>query len=181
MIDGLLLFFYFLFFCRSKSNLGPDEEVEEEEGEATVPHQESNCSRPKEQREQPEKQPRCKKLKTGLGEAMDERLLKIIEDPPAKPHVPQDEDEMFHFAMSIVPMLNRLPLRARRKARIDIITLIDSMQAQVEQLQDAHQASSASHSGWTGHWQTRPQSQSSPSGSIYSMDLSNRRSYTNMH
>ena len=71
---------------------------------------------------------------------VEERLLSIISEPTTaqnqpqpiphdpKPYVPNDDDEMYYFALSIVPALTKLNEKARREARIAIDTLIGKLQ-----------------------------------------------------
>ena len=60
-----------------------------------------------------------------------ERLFQILEEPqhPTTPRVPEGDEQMYYFALSIVPCLNSLSQRGRLQARIRIMTLLDEFVA----------------------------------------------------
>ncbi|XP_052456732.1 uncharacterized protein LOC128016252 [Carassius gibelio] len=62
-----------------------------------------------------------KRRRTVSPTTTEQQLLDIITQPttPAPPNVPRQEDEMYYFALSLVPKLNRLLPRNRTRADTD--------------------------------------------------------------
>ena len=56
-------------------------------------------------------------------ESLEDRLLAMVQEPPQHMHhrVPQEEDEMLHFALSLVPLLNKLSGWGKLRAKIALL------------------------------------------------------------
>ncbi|XP_041645374.1 uncharacterized protein LOC121510985 [Cheilinus undulatus] len=67
-----------------------------------------------------------------LPPTVEKQLLDIIRQPlttPA-PHVPSQDEEMFYFALSLVPQLNRLSRATQTQAKIHILAYLAGLEAQ---------------------------------------------------
>lgn len=73
----------------------------------------------------------------------EQQLLDIITQPTttAPPHVPRQEDEMYYFALSLVPKLSRLHPRNQNRAQIHILNYLSNLELEDENQQ--HQATQA--------------------------------------
>lgn len=89
-------------------------------------------------------QQRQKRRRTVSPTSTEQQLLDIITQPatPAPPNVPRPEDEMYYFALSLIPKLNRLLPRSRTRAQIQILTLLDELECNDE---DQRQQAAAAH------------------------------------
>ncbi|XP_065120436.2 uncharacterized protein [Paramisgurnus dabryanus] len=82
----------------------------------------------------PEQQQGTQKRKR-LPSAVEEQLLDIITqtNSPILPHVPREVDEMYYFALSLVPKLNRLHPRNQTKAQIHILQYLADLELEDKQ------------------------------------------------
>ncbi|KAM9321813.1 uncharacterized protein KZ484_021879 [Pholidichthys leucotaenia] len=61
---------------------------------------------------------------------IEQQLLDIIKQPATNtpPHVPTSEEEMYYFALSLVPRLNRLSRATQGEAQIHILTYLSELE-----------------------------------------------------
>ncbi|XP_049459842.1 uncharacterized protein LOC125905717 [Epinephelus fuscoguttatus] len=85
-------------------------------------------------------------------------LLDIL-TTPVPPHVPKDEEEMYFFALSLVPRLNRLPRSTQACAQIHILQYLTDLEK--EEQGKLTQASPSVTRPTPLHWQQTTQPQSS--------------------
>ncbi|XP_078018337.1 uncharacterized protein LOC144458772 [Epinephelus lanceolatus] len=88
-------------------------------------------------------------------------LLDILttEETPVPLHVPKDEEEMYFFALSLVPRLNRLPRSTQARAQIHILQYLTDLEK--EEQDKLTQASPSVTRPTPLHWQQTTQPQSS--------------------
>ncbi|CAK6980924.1 histone-lysine N-methyltransferase 2B-like [Scomber scombrus] len=68
---------------------------------------------------------RAQRHDTDIGE----RLMSLLEQPLPKPHMPDGElDEAYHFALSLVPMVNRLNRDRRQQAKVEILSVLHNLE-----------------------------------------------------
>ncbi|CAM4572105.1 unnamed protein product [Leuciscus chuanchicus] len=86
---------------------------------------------------------RQKRRRVASPSPTEQQLLDIITQPTttAPPHVPRQEDEMYYFALSLVPKLNRLHPRNQNRAQIHILNYLATMELEDEN--QRHQATQA--------------------------------------
>lgn len=99
-----------------------------------------------------------KRRRTVSPTTTEQQLLDIITQPttPAPPNVPRQEDEMYYFALSLVPKLNRLLPRNRSRAQIQIMTYLADLE-----LEDDGQRKQATVTHTVYHTRGRQHPQSS--------------------
>nr|XP_055029943.1 uncharacterized protein LOC129418986 [Misgurnus anguillicaudatus] len=88
-------------------------------------------------------QHRQKRKRTNQQSSTEQQLLDIITQPTTtpSPHIPRQEDEMYYFALSLVPKLNRLLPRNRTRAQMHILGYLADLELEDEnQRQQATQA-----------------------------------------
>ncbi|KAK5906838.1 hypothetical protein CesoFtcFv8_004747 [Champsocephalus esox] len=62
---------------------------------------------------------------TDLGE----QLLSLLQEPPAKAHMPDSElEESYHFTLSLVPILQRLDKDRRHQAKLSILNTLHNLE-----------------------------------------------------
>ncbi|XP_053539390.1 undifferentiated embryonic cell transcription factor 1 isoform X2 [Ictalurus punctatus] len=85
-------------------------------------------------------QPRQKWRRTVVPNPTEQQLLDIITQPTTSspPYIPRQEDEMYYFAMSLVPKLNRLHPRLQTRAQIYILNYLSDLQFEEENLRQQH-------------------------------------------
>ena len=83
-------------------------------------------------------------------ESLEDRLLAMVQEPPQHMHdrVPQEEDEMLHFALSLVPLLNKLSGWGKLRAKI---ALLEGLQG-VHDLDQGHQQAQMQGPGLIRPW-----------------------------
>lgn len=65
-----------------------------------------------------------KRSKTNNTDVMD-RLMSLLQEPQSKPYIPATtQDESYHFALSLVPLLSRLTDDNREQAKLQMLTLL---------------------------------------------------------
>ncbi|KAI4786764.1 hypothetical protein KUCAC02_036913, partial [Chaenocephalus aceratus] len=70
---------------------------------------------------------------TDLGE----QLVSLLQEPPATPHMPDSQlEESYYFALSLVPLLQRLDIDRKHRAKIAILNTFHSLQRESPQPQE---------------------------------------------
>ncbi|KAI4817104.1 hypothetical protein KUCAC02_009386 [Chaenocephalus aceratus] len=70
---------------------------------------------------------------TDLGE----QLISLLQEPPATPHMPDSPlEESYNFALSLVPMLQRLDIDRKHRAKIAILNTFHSLERESTQPQE---------------------------------------------
>lgn len=103
-------------------------------------------------------QPRLKRKRSSVSPSTTEQqLLDIITQPttPVQPNVPRQEEEMYYFALSLVPKLNRLLPRTRSRAQIQIMTYLADLEVEDE---GQRQHATAGHTVFPSRGGQHPQS-----------------------
>lgn len=111
---------------------------------------------------------RQKRRRSNDTNATEQQLLDILTQPTTtpSPYIPKDGDEMYYFALSLVPKLRRLLPRNQTRAQVHILTYLSELEAE-ENMQQSHTtthpftSSQQSHSyGFHQHHPTSPHHQS---------------------
>lgn len=92
--------------------------------------------------------------------SVEDRILDIIQESVAN-QVPQQNDEMYHFSLSLVPILNRLDSRKKREAKVRLLMVLDELEHDTPR-PSPHPSTSST---WTSQQHTlQPEPDSSPAG-----------------
>ncbi|KAK1900743.1 Calpastatin [Dissostichus eleginoides] len=63
--------------------------------------------------------------------------MSLLQEPPATPHMPDSQlEESYYFALSLVPMLQRLDIDRRHRAKIAILNTFHSLATESTQPQE---------------------------------------------
>lgn len=101
-------------------------------------------------------QHRQKRRRTVSPTTIEQQLFDIITQPitPMPPNVPRQEDEMYYFALSLIPKLNRLLPRNRSRAQIEIMTYLADLELEDE---GQRQQAAAAHTVFPSRGSQHPQ------------------------
>ncbi|XP_056445598.1 uncharacterized protein LOC130381836 [Gadus chalcogrammus] len=126
-------------------DLSHGEDVREEND-----HQPDQHSQPGSSTNRPYSRPAARKRASAPLESLEDRLLAMVQEPPQHMHhrVPQEEDEMLHFALSLVPLLNKLSGWGKLRAKI---ALLEGLQG-VHDLDQGHQQAQMQGPGLIRPW-----------------------------
>ncbi|XP_062338222.1 uncharacterized protein LOC134036989 [Osmerus eperlanus] len=114
----------------------------------------------------PYNRPAARKRASAPAVSLEDRLLAMVQEPPQPMfhRVAQEEDEMLHFALSLVALLNKLSGWGKLKAKI---ALLEGLQG-VHDLDQGHRQAQMQGPGLMTWDQTSQQShQSHPSQGLY--------------
>ena len=116
---------------------------------------------------QPYNRPAARKRASAPAVSLEDRLLAMVQEPPQPMfhRVPQEEDEMLHFALSLVPLLNKLSGWGKLRAKI---ALLEGLQG-VHDLDQGHRQAQMQGPGLMRPWDqtSQPSHQSHPSHPLY--------------
>ncbi|XP_058626185.1 putative uncharacterized protein DDB_G0290521 [Onychostoma macrolepis] len=83
---------------------------------------------------------RQKKRRSNDPTATEQQLLEILTQPTTTPapYIPKKGDEMYYFALSLVPKLARLCPRNQTKAQVYILTYLSDLEEEEQNMQQSH-------------------------------------------
>ncbi|XP_031430715.2 uncharacterized protein LOC116222093 [Clupea harengus] len=145
-------------------DLSHGEDVRDENDQHSQPDQHFQ---PGSSTSRPYNRPAARKRASAPAVSLEDRLLAMVQEPPQPMflRVPQEEDEMLHFALSLVPLLNKLSGWGKLRAKI---ALLECLQG-VHDLDQGHRQVQMQGPGLMRPWDqtSQPSHQSHPSHPLY--------------